>query len=174
MSKDFGDLKSELEIDKFNLDMECDWQPQLFEKYAKQLVAAEMNRDYAKAKVEIAIAQADLEIRKKKSKDFGLDKFSEAAIKSLITLDKGVQEATNDYFDAVEKAKNLAVVVKRIDSHRKHSLNNLIGLDARGYFARPTNPVAVRREVEKEESKAVQKEQKEMLKTRTRRVKREP
>jgi len=164
-------LADDVAINKYNLDEECLWQPQLFEKYAKLLVQAERERDFAKEKVELIQAETELKIRKKPLTYKLSEKPKESEIKSAITTQKEVRKAIEAYLEAVTNVKNLAVVVKRIDSHRKHSLNNLIALEGRGYFSKPTNFKKIKRVFENKDAKNQKQKQNELLQ-RTKRTKR--
>lgn len=165
--KEMKDLKDDLQIDKHSLDSEWVRQPNLFDKYSKELIEIEYQRDFLKEKIEIAKAQLELEIRSA-PKNFGLkDKPTEGSIKAVVATSKDIQGLTNEYLECSKDVKTLGVAVKRIDSHRKKALEKLVDLFLAGYFSKPKiNETAV-----KESSEKVKLEENQKLKTRRRKKK---
>lgn len=122
-------------IDRNNLDAECVLLPEQVARYAEQMPDARMALDKAEANLKLVAADLDAEIRKD-PKEFGLDKITEAAIKTTIPGTTKYRKAEQ----AIRKAKHeLDVLQAALDVLRtkKASLEFLVQLHGYNYFSTP-------------------------------------
>lgn len=129
--------KSHFTIDLDSLDTECIRQPELVFEYSKH--AAEMRRlqDIAKTNLEIIEAKVQKWIRKEPLRYLGIEKPTEAAIKSGILTHEKYQSALKELQDAVFNASVASAAVNSLE-HKKRSLQNLVELHGQNYFAEPS------------------------------------
>lgn len=123
------------EIDEDNLDKEVIRQPALVGKYCDQVPDAKQEVDRAAAQMKLIEADLDAEIRADPEK-FGLEKVTEAAIKSTIPGCKKFKDAQSAYLDAKHHLDALNSVLQALDSKRR-SLDLLITLHGMNYFSSP-------------------------------------
>jgi hypothetical protein len=81
----------ELEIDPDQLDVEWLRQPSLLFKYSNKLEKAKEKLSELKNEREVIKSDVQLEIRQKDPEDYGVDKFTESIVNSLVLNDKRVQ-----------------------------------------------------------------------------------
>ena len=120
-------------IDKDNLDAECILFPKQFAEYAEQLPAAKSEVDRTKAAMELAVSELDGEIRAD-PESFGLEKVTEAGIKSALPGTKKYQKALQRYLDAKEHYETLQAAMEVLRA-KKSSLEFLIQLHSMSYFS---------------------------------------
>jgi kynurenine formamidase len=124
-----------IDIDKNQLDVECERQPELVYQYGCKL---------ADAKKELAEANADLDVIKAEVADdvrsnpkkYGLDKITVDAVASAVAAAKEVKAATTDVIAARHLVDTTQAAVNALD-HKKRMLENLVDLHGRDYFSSP-------------------------------------
>jgi len=154
-----GNFEKDLEINLYSLHTECKDFPNLYFKYAKKFANAsedkftkeeqlKLFKAEAKLKIDQARANMDLEIRgnpEKFQKMFGIKKFTEASINSVIV--------TNPYFiqlqedlakQTEEKVNELAKTINDLEiyraalvslSHKKSGIADAIKLQIGGFYS---------------------------------------
>jgi len=129
--------RTAFEIDRHNLDTECEGQPVLMHD-AATLYADEMDRArVAKAEMDLVWAETDLLIRKDPTKFVpNGSKITEGLIESLIKMSKRYQQALRAYLEA-EHASGLAKAAVDAAEHRKRMLELEVQLQGRDYFSSP-------------------------------------
>jgi hypothetical protein len=148
------DFKKDLEVDKYNLDVELNNQSILFSKWAERCVDVENKRDRLKTQMELKQAKLDFEIRKNPT-GYGLsEKPTEKAIRSCILRDTHYLELQESYQKMKYAASILKVAVKRFKD-RERIIDRLIKLYLAKYYTEPT----VRPEKEDEENKETNRAQ---------------
>lgn len=133
MKEEFSE--SLIEIDEFALDREWLRQPKLVMQYALKLADARKAAAEAKAAVDIAEAELELDIRNR-PEEYDLKKVTEAAIKATVLVSSVYQSAQRRY----NRAKHLVDVLQGIMEaleHRKKALEGLVTLEGRNYFSKP-------------------------------------
>jgi len=133
-------------IDKYSLDVEWEKLPGLYDKWAREFVEAEYERDKAKEQLDVVRAEIDTEIRKRIGEGKS-NKMTEAAISNTIILNKRYQQASNNYIDSVKAAKILDIA-RRSFENKKKSLERLTDLFLVGYWAEPRMATLNKREIE--------------------------
>jgi hypothetical protein len=122
-------------VDKERLDEEWVNQPDLFHEFAIQLADARLELEEAKAELDVVAAELDRDIRERPNK-FGLDKFTETAVKNTVLT----QQAYKAQVSAVNKARHRMDIVQAAVTacdHRKKALENLVYLHGQDYFSTP-------------------------------------
>jgi len=153
--------KKDLEIDKFNLDEECENQPRKFAKWAEKYIETKKERDKIKQKIKVKRAEVEKNIRYT-PEDYGLNgKITEAMVKAEVELHREVQELENEL---IEKNYEVGIleVAKEAFQDRKKELENEIGLYIGNYWSTP-NPKIVE-SIKKEIEDKTENEQKTKLK----------
>lgn len=144
--------ENDIKIDMDALDLEWFEQPEKMFKYSSH--AADMRRklDLAKEKLELIKAELDSEIRKSAPSKYGLEKFTEGAITSIILKDKKYISANQTMNDAKYDLDIAQAAVIAI-AQRKDALENLVKLFLGQYFAGPKVPRDLSREAMKKAEK---------------------
>lgn len=132
--------KSQLKIDRYNLEEELIRQPQLFSDWAIAAAKATDEKEAEKNKLEIIKSEVEDEIRKKPKK-FGILDVKEGAIKGAIIRDKRVQKQTEKYLEACSIERILGKAETAF-KHRKKMLISLVQLNVQLHFAEPMIPKA--------------------------------
>lgn len=162
--------KQQLRIDRYNLLEELGRQAQLYMDWALQHVDAEMEEEESKQLLELRKAELYSKIKKKPHK-FDIDeneRVTESMIQSIIQQDKEVQKLTSKYNNAVKNQRVLREA-KRAFEHRKKMLEAMAMLNTQLHFADPKEPVDLKQERLRRESK----KQKELLRSSLRRKRNE-
>jgi hypothetical protein len=123
------------DIDVNALDREWVNQPALYHKYALRLADARRKLEQVKTASEISNAELDADIRARPEK-YGIEKVTEAAIKSGIMCAPAYIAASKEVIDAKHAVDVLAAAVATVD-HRKRALENLVDLRLADYFSEP-------------------------------------
>ena len=130
------ELPEILPIDLNNLEIEWVDQPQLCSAYCDALAQAELDHDELKSEIELAAAEVELVIRSTDPSKYGLEKYTEGAIKSIII-------STGEYRILERKLQKLTHIVrllkgniKTIDQRLK-ALGKLVDLHGQEYFSVP-------------------------------------
>ena len=127
--------REELEIDKFTLDTEWQFQSIKFSEWAEKEVEALYLKDKAKEQLDLVRAQLDSSVRKN-PEAYGLEKVTEGAIQNVILQHKDYMDISRAYLDAVKEARILGVAREAFD-HRKKALEKLTELFLSQYWAEP-------------------------------------
>lgn len=133
MSDDFAKC---LKLDKNMLDVHALEQAELFHTWATKWAAAQVRRDQAKDRLNVARAESDDEIRKDPG-SYGWDATkspTEKFIESQVLQHKTYKDALDEYQTAVEEA-NMLMVAKDAIEIRGKSLDILARLFTAGYFS---------------------------------------
>jgi hypothetical protein len=140
--------KSVLFIDKFKLDEECAEQPDAYVEFAVAAAQAEYDADTYKHRLEVAKAEAELEIRREPKK-FGIIGVKEASVKAAVVLHPRVQKATRLLN---VKKRDAKVIRDRVvaSGQRKGLIEKLCDMDARQYFSKPRSSLARERAEDEE------------------------
>jgi len=155
------DYKKDLEIDKFNLDEECEKQPRKFAIWAEKYIEAKRERDKIKQRIKVKRAEVEKNIRQT-PENYGLNgKMTEAMVKAEIELQKEVQELENELIEKNYKV-GILEVAKEAFQDRKKELENEVGLYIGNYWSTP-NPKVVE-PIKKEAENKIENEQKVKLK----------
>jgi hypothetical protein len=155
------DYKEDMKVDKYNLEIEWERHTQLYLDYMEAEVDAQDIRDRLERRLDLVKAEMDAKVRSNPAK-YGIEKVSESAIKSVVTKSTRVQEAQEEYLNAVKRAKKLSGVMKGME-HRKRQLTELDRLFTGGYYSssRPSTEGI---------SNARQQRQRELLKERMEKI----
>lgn len=122
-------------IDEHNLDRECIRLPSDYLKYAHR--SANAKRDVAEAEAARSVVEADLAKKiRLKPEAYGLEKVTEAGIKSTIETRVEYKEADALVRDARYKSDLAQAVVWALEA-KKRTLTLLVELHGMGYFAAP-------------------------------------
>lgn len=139
MNEDF------LHIDQDQLDAEWLRQPEHYYRHARMLADAKELVARRKAAIELIAADLDKEIRDSPCK-FGLgDKFTEAMVRSRVTLDERHQKAQRLLNKAHHDSDLCQAAVYALD-HKKKALEKLVELHLANYFSTPRVPKGATRD----------------------------
>ena len=154
--------EQDIEIDAEALDVECLRQATLFYKYSK--IEAEAKRVHGQAWEESKL------VRSRLIKEGGADKsLSNAAkMEAFYRSHPDHIEAKQNLIEA-EYELNMATAAVRAMQQRKYMLENLTRLALADYFARPSEPRDIRKEVESAEEKTKAAGERASTKIRSRR-----
>ncbi len=156
-----SDLKDDLNIDKFSLDIEWEKQSQLYLKYSEMLAEYETRRDKLKDLIEVEKAEIEKEIREF-PEEYGLKaKPTEGSIKAVVSTDKKIKKMKKKYFQFIKQSKIWGALVKSLD-HKKKALENLTQLHLAGYYSTPNH--SLNNKYVKENSEEIRKKQNGNLK----------
>jgi len=134
-----SEYKSDLTINKHQLDEELVIQPELYMKYAEQHADALMDRDRSKENLDVLRAEIDSEIRGN-WEAFGFDKKpTENAIAGTITKDEKYREASSELIEK-NRDSNILASAKEAMNHKKSALSKLVELYLAGYYAEVPMP----------------------------------
>ena len=127
------DFEKDVAIDKFNLDLEWEKQPAIFERYAKANAEAVADRDRIWQERKVARAELMLEILTS-HKEAGTKKPTDAAIDAEIRTNPKHQEVSERLINADEEV-GLTESGKWAMPQRRDALENLTTLFLTGYWA---------------------------------------
>ena len=130
------DFEQDIKINRFQLDVACERQPELYGTYAEKLAELRSRRDKLKDKLKLASAEISLGHRKNPPE--GL-KITDSTIASLTETDPSVIKV-KDELHRVEKRFNEYDAAVTAFEHRRSMLNNLVELYHIGYFSDPDQP----------------------------------
>lgn len=137
-SIDTRKLEEDLRIDRRNLSPAWEKQPQLTKHWGFQYAEACLMRDRLKSKIKRVWAEIELAIRED-PEGYGLDKVTEAAVKSTVEVDGSYMDAVDDYNKAVCMANKLESIRDSIRD-RKAALDGLTQLLISGFYSSDTAP----------------------------------
>lgn len=132
MSVDYKSLKNGLHIDKNSLDEELIQHAELYYNVASEAIHACDHRDQMKLELEQVKAEANLKLREDYNKK--KLKFTEGLILAEALTDPLVQEVSQDYLDAKEKADQFNAL-RDAFSQRSYMLRELVQLYVSQYYA---------------------------------------
>ena len=132
------DYANDVQIDPDALDTEWLVQPDLMRRYTTYAAQAKRAMDDAKERLDIVRAQLEMLIRND-PRQFGLEKVTEGAITSAVTLQSEYQQASKALVDARYEFEMAQAAVRALDT-KKASLENLVKLLGMSYFAGPKAP----------------------------------
>lgn len=150
------DYEKEIGIDPDALDVEWLNQPSLFLKYSEACAEARKKLDQAKERLDVVKADLDHRVREDPSV-FGVQKVTEAAVSSAVTVHREYRESYKKYIDAKYEFDILSRAVQAFEQ-RKSALENLVRLHGQGYFAGPKEPRELGMEWKKKASTKVSNE----------------
>jgi hypothetical protein len=139
-------IELEIHPDPNELDKEWCNQPRLRFRYGQELADARRGLATAKAELEVSEAELDLAVRSDPGK-YGLEKVTEAAVKSTVPTLKQYQKAKRAVIDAQYAVDVLDAAVSSID-HRKKALEDLVQLFMMDYYSKPKAPEGARERME--------------------------
>lgn len=132
MGKTFGeDFGTDVKINRFKLDEECEVQPSLYHYYAEEYAQARSARDAAKDKLDLVLGEREIHIRRNPPDDM---KVTEGVVGALLIQDQEVQTAKETYRVAQAKVDLLYAVTTSLD-HRKAELDNLVTIWTKDYYS---------------------------------------
>lgn len=133
--------KNILAIDKYDLDRETAEQPDLYRKHAKIACQKRFDYDTAKANHEVLKAQIELEVRRDPEK-FGLSRITEDLVKAVVTTDQRLIASTKNLLLLKKESAEYDILTDALQQ-RKKSIEDLIQLFFRDYFAKPKTKKAI-------------------------------
>lgn len=131
---DADESESIVHINEHELDKECVRLPSQYRQAAWN--AAELNRDIdeVKSELEVATAEVFMKIRTAEPSKYGLEKYSEGAIKEIAAMDPKTRGLEKKIRDLAYKAALMKALCSALDM-KKRSLTNLVELHSAGYHA---------------------------------------
>ena len=126
------DFQKDLSINKYKLDEECISHASRYAFYAEACAVAKTGVSEAKDKLEYVMAEANIRIRKNLT-DSG-QKFTEAMVASMLTMDSEVEKVKAELREAETTFGRLQVAVNAMDA-RRSELDNLVKLYVAGYYS---------------------------------------
>jgi len=128
-----ADFASEMAINRYKLDEECEKQPSLYHFYSLQLAEKRAERDQQKAIVKLKESRKNLYYREN---PVGGSKATEKMIASMVESDEDLIRA-KDKLRMIEKdLYTLEAAESALDSRRK-MLSDLVQLFIKSYFGKP-------------------------------------
>lgn len=134
--------ENRLEIDMGRLHVEWARQPDVYHDAARDLAEKRAELDTLKAKMDVAGAECDREIREAPA-TFGISKITEASVEKGVILHPRYQAALK----AVNKSKyDVGILQAMVDAldHKKKALEHLVQLHLADYFSDPRIPKSAR------------------------------
>lgn len=132
------DYEKDLKIDRYNLELEWERQPQLYVKWAENHADAILERDRKKESLDLLKAELYMEIVKKHLEK-GDKKPTESMIANLILQHKDFKVASERYLEFKRDAEYLAGAKEGMQ-HKKTALEHLSRLFINSYYAEPNIP----------------------------------
>ena len=132
------DFEKDSTIDKYNLDLEWEKQPQLYGKYAKAHAKAIAERDRIWQKRKVTKAEQMLSILNFYN-DQGIKKPTDPALDAEIRTSKEHKQVSEELIDANEKVA-LMDAAKWAMQQKRDALENMVKLHLAGYWADPKIP----------------------------------
>ena len=147
------DYKTDIRMDRNQLDIEWLEQPSLYMRYAEACIESMFERDRLADLIDVTAAEVEAEVRTN-PESYGIEKITEAAVKSAVVLEPRVIEAKENYNKAKKEAALLTAAERAID-RRKASLERLTDLYIAGYWSTPR--------ITEDKKEVVSKERKEEM-----------
>jgi len=146
--------KSDLEIDKYNLDEEWEKQPMLYMKWAEKHAEAVRKRDLTWQKKKVLKAELDGEVRKSFIEKG--EKFTENIVDAEIRKKSEFKEVQKDLIEANEEV-NVLESAKWAMEHKKKALESMTSLWIGGYYSEPKIPAQAKEDSYKKHSEKISK-----------------
>lgn len=135
MAKKYGvSFADDIAIDKLDLANEIELVPSVLQHYHERLAEARSKKDKAEAAVKQIRAEVEMTIRKGDPKLYGLEKFTEGSITSLLETDKKVLRAIEESIEARNESDTLFGAVESVRA-KLDALKLLTQLWTGGYYA---------------------------------------
>ena len=129
-----SDLKSNLQIDPYNLDEECRRQPVDYDTIGQlATIAKSLSR---KAKDTLDYTEADLRSKiRKDPESYGINgKVTEGSISEAVDIQKELLEAKSDYIEISKVSDGFSILVASMEQRRK-MLSDLVSLYVHKYYS---------------------------------------
>lgn len=139
-------FEQDIVIDKYNLDVECERQPALYEKWSRKWAIANARMEQLKAKRDLVEAELDSEVRSNPETYNITGRVTEQAIKVAVRQTNEWLNANHDLQEASLLA-NVLAGAKWAMEQRKEMISDLVRLHGSQYFARPVITQQVTEEV---------------------------
>lgn len=133
-----NEFKQDLKIDIENLDVEATVQAELYFKWASLAREAREEMDMAKLNLEITEAKLSKKVREKPA-EFGVRKVTEGSISIAVKTHPDYAEAYKDHIKAKSEYEIL-IKAEQAMEQKKRSIELLVQLHGREYFAGPNAP----------------------------------
>jgi len=130
------DYEQDIEVNKDNLIEEWQKQPAIWHYYADKWAEALDNERRLKEGFEQTKGKVEMRIRQEDPKNYGLAKWTEGAITSVVNQNPQVLTAQEEYFDARKTTTAMANIKDAIEQKKK-SLEYLSQFWLAGFFAEP-------------------------------------
>jgi hypothetical protein len=134
--QELSEYQRDLTINEYALEIECADQPQKFMKWAERYAQSIFERDKAKQDLKVKIAEINLSIRNQEPDNYGLSKWTENAVQSVLDRHPDILAAENIYLEAVKNAELLRAARDAFQD-RKFQLINLVSLRNAQYYGDP-------------------------------------
>ena len=128
-------FKDDLFVDRFDLAVGWEKQPSLVEKYFRLYAEAVFEKDQAKMRYELSLAETEKDVRSNPEK-YVLNKVTDAAVKAAVTTSETVKTAYQGYLEA-KKQEMVVAGAKEGILTKKYALENEVKLFLAGYFSEP-------------------------------------
>lgn len=133
--REYGvDFKKDIALNRNGLDEEAELNPSLLQHYNDLLAEAKAERDRLDASLKQTMAETEIRIRKSDPKAFGLEKFTEAVITSLVETDLEVKSTKKELLDAKEELYTYEGAVDALHD-KSDMIKVLTSLWIGGYYA---------------------------------------
>jgi hypothetical protein len=127
-------IKEDLKINRFKLEIECEQQPDLYHYHAEKLAMAKKIKDEAKDNLKRVEAKIQLKVR---SGEIEPDvKKTENSIAAIVVDNAEVEKARKELIEA-EYEMNLLAANEESMRQRKSMLDHLIQLYIKEYYSAP-------------------------------------
>lgn len=141
------DFDKDIAINDSDLVEELRKQPQLYYKWSKKAAYSEFDSGTAKDKLDIIKSEVELRIRKNPQLHGLTDKPTEAQVKAVVNTNRKVIKAQKNFRKAV-RIEKIFSKAERAFEHRKKSLEGLVYINQRLYFASPKTDRQTQQEVD--------------------------
>jgi len=133
------DIETELKINKYKLDDECENQPNLYNYYATQLAEAKTEKSILKNKLKFFSSKIELGISSNlddKGKTPEGIKVTLPVLASMVTTNETIVRINDDLVQVDKAVYHLEAIVASFDQ-RRSDLDNLVRLYCKSYFSLP-------------------------------------
>lgn len=132
-------LREDIKIDPYQLDLECHGQSDMFIGWAEK--ASDAKADMENARSELSETEAKLKIECRITpENFGLEKATDKAVEDAVKASPKYLKKVKAYNEARARHHWLSEVAVKGADMRKKMLNDLVSLHGQQYFAGPNVP----------------------------------
>ena len=156
--EELTEYQQDLSINEYALETECAIQPQKFMKWAERYSQALFERDKAKQNLKIKIAEINLSIRNQEPEVFGLTKWTENAVQSVLDKHPDILAAENIYLETIKNTELLRSARDAFQD-RKFQLVNLVSLRNHQYYGDPLREQGIRETMAQEAQRKALREE---------------